>query len=174
MSYITPVTDRTLLDVVNQTSKGFFNAADWARVYNNAQLVNYLVVLYSGEDIVFHELTAPTRSTIPRGTADFNLFLTNIENIRAEMVASIPTLIAIKTDWESGINVPSPKYTHANQWESTLDAVWEFLDGNAIPVCTSLVSDRTILAGNYDLYIDCLDLQNFNLEIQGTGQLIIL
>lgn len=173
MAYITPVTDRAPADIVALNSKAYWNVADWERVYNNSYLTSALASIMLDTPIAFTLLTAPTIATIP-AVADFNTLLTNIENARIAMIALLPALTEIKDNWQAGANVQVPNYTHANQWETTIDAIWDHWNGDSLPVCPILSSDLTVLTGTNAIYVDCLDLANFNADVQGTGNLYII
>jgi hypothetical protein len=176
MSYTTPVTDRTALDIANRTTKGHWNVADWERVYNNSQLVNSLVAIMLAEAIQFDTLTVPTITTIPSAT-DFNIFLANIERTRTVFIDSETdthpgTQTEIKDDYIAGPQGTSPKYTDANLWESTLDAIWNYYDGALIPVCPTLTNNETP-SSSY-VAIDCLDMADFNMDLGNLINLIII
>jgi hypothetical protein len=180
MSYITPVTDRTALDIATLTSKAFWNVADWERVYGNSQLINSLASIMIDENIAFDILTTPTITTIPV-VEDFNTFLANIERIRVAANSVFPvgvyipgTSTEIKDDYEAGPQGASPKYTDTNLWESTLDAIWDYYNGDTLLACPTLAADLTVLTGTNAIYIDCIDAANFDIDIQGTGNLYII
>lgn len=175
MAYITPVTDRTVLDIANRTSKGFWNVVDHERVYNNSQLVNSLASIMLDEVIVFDTLSTATITSIPSASGS-NTFLANIERVRLAVASeSIPgTETEIKDDYEEGPQGTSPKYTDANLWESTLDAIWDYYNGAALPVCPTLSGNLTIATGANAIYVDCIDAANFDIDIQGTGNLYII
>lgn len=178
MSYVTPVTDRSATDIANQTSKAFWNVADFERVYGNSLLVHSLIVIYAGAtSLIFNQLAMPTITTIPT-VADFNTFLANIERARQAFVddeAVIPGVTTeIKDDYTGGAQGTSPKFTDANLWESTLDAIWEYYDGASLPVCPTLAADLTVLTGTNAIYVDCIDAANFNIDLQGTANLYII
>lgn len=177
MSYTTPVTDRAQSDITNRTSKGFFNVADWARIYANARLVSSLAEMNLGSAIVFNQIsTTPTTSSIPT-IDDFNTLIANIERVRAAaFLADAPTgtETEIKDDYEAGASKEIFDYQDVNLWESTLDAIWDFYNGAAIQVCPTLAATLTVTTGNTQVYIDCLDAAGFDVDLQGTAQLIIL
>lgn len=175
MAYITPITDRTSTDIINRTAKAFWNVEDWERVYNNSQLVNGLASAMLGESIDFDDLAAPTITTIPTA-GEFNLFLANIERIRVAVQSEfIPgTETEIEDAWIAGDNEDAPDYNDANLWEFVLDAIWDYWDGDDILVCPTLSSDLTVLTGDIQVYIDCLDIADFNVDLQGTARLAII
>src|SRR5574341_1195953 len=95
MSYITPVTDRVLSDVTNRTTKGFFNIADWNRIYNNAQLASGLASIQKGVNIPFGDCPATRVITDIPSATHVNTLLQSIELMRQEMVSLIPTLTTV-------------------------------------------------------------------------------
>lgn len=176
MAYVTPViTDRTATDIANKTSKAYWNVADWIRVYGNSEVTNSLTEIMLNTPIQFDLLTAPTTTTIPT-VADFNTFLANIERTRVAVQSeSIPgTGSEIKDDWAAGASESAPTYINANLWESTIDAIWNHWNGGDLEVCPTLTADLTITTGNREIYIDCLDAADFNIDLQGTAQLFII
>lgn len=174
MAYTTPVKDRVLSDVTTPTSKGYFNASDWTRIYNNARLTSALTFIQAGGTENFTLITAPTTATIPAVTMFVNL-TANIEQIRARMeAAALLTLPSIKTDWVAGAGSVAPNYQHVNQWESTIDSIWDYWNGDALLVCPSLSANLTVLTGTTAIYVDCIDSNGFNIEVQGTGKLYII
>jgi hypothetical protein len=172
MSYITPVTDRTQVDIVAQNSKAYFNIVDWQRIYNNARLMIDVCNVIGNESLGWDIITEPTMNTIPSVT-DFNTLLENIELARqAVNLAATPS--AIKYDWGAGIEKRSPKFTDVNLWEIVIDAIWNHFNGGSISICPTLSSDLTVTTGNNAIYIDCLDCANFNVDLQGTANLYII
>ena len=175
MAYVTAITDRVLSDITTPTSKGYWNIADWTRVYGNSQLVNSLAAIMLDTPIVFNTLTAPTITTIPSVT-DFNTFLANIERLRLAVAGEsiVGTGTEIKDDYTAGTGYESPDYVDANLWESTLDAIWNHYNGPTLDECPILSTDLTILTGAQEIYIDCLDMADYNADLQGTANLYII
>lgn len=175
MSYVTPVTDRTYADLVALNSKAYMNVVDWARIYGNSRLVNSLAAIELATGIQFNILSIPTTTTIPSAT-DVNTLAGNIERARLAVVGeSIPgTSTEIKDDYIAGAGEMAPKYTDVNLWESTLDAIWEYYNGPDLDVCPTLSADLTILTGAQEIYVDCINPGNFEIIIQGTGELHII
>lgn len=175
MAYIEPVTDRSAEDIANKTSKAFWNVEDFERVYGNSLLINGYVSILLEDNIPFTGLSIPTVETIPNAD-DFNAFLENIENLRetcaSEGVAGIS--MPIKQDYVAGLGSRTPTYEDANLWESTLDAIWVHFGGPDLEVCPTLTSGTTINDGNRWIIVDCLDMEDFNLALDGSAQLIIL
>jgi hypothetical protein len=123
MSYVTPVTDRTDVDISTRTSKGHFNVSDWTRIYNNASFVrNYLQNLL-GVAITFTTITAPTNASIASFTA-FNTLLANINSLVASFPWPTPwpgPLVVLKADWTGGQTTLAPDFGDVNQWEEIVD-----------------------------------------------------
>jgi len=120
MKLISPVTDRTLSDVLNRTAKGFINTDDWIRIYRNSQFVSLVISILLDTDIDFDELTEPTTTSFPT-VDDLNTLLANIQ--RAKDASGLPDgiggLVDVKTDWTAGVSSVSPNYVDANAWEQT-------------------------------------------------------
>jgi hypothetical protein len=175
MAYVTPITDRSQADIIAQNSKAYWNVADFERVYRNSQLANALAEIELDTPIDFDILTAPTITTIP-AVVDFNTFLANIERLRLAVVGeSIPgTETEIKDDYIAGTGQDAPDYHDANLWESTIDAIWEHFNGPDLEVCPTLTADLTVTTGNNQIYVDCLDMANFDVDLQGTANLYII
>ena len=116
MKYIQSITDRTRLDVVNRTSKGYMNLSDWMRIYGNVRLVSTFGFFLEG--IPFTEITEPTLSYI-LNEEEVNTLVNNI--IEIVYVFGTPAQLALlRNDWGG---VDSPKYSDVNAWESVIDAL---------------------------------------------------
>jgi hypothetical protein len=117
MKLIQPIIDRTRADVKNRTAKGYFNVADWRRVYQNSQLLRILLGLIA-YPARFYELPEPTLTDLP--TAErLNTLLGNIQRIReASVLPAACGITDIKTDWKAGASSSAPNYTDANAWEA--------------------------------------------------------
>lgn len=127
MKYITPVYDRTALDVTNRTAKGFLNVADWQRVYNNAQVTKALVDFLLSISITFDTLTEPTITTIPT-VSELNTLLANIDRIRINSaLPAISGLVEIKDDWTAGSSADTPTYLDVNDWEQVLNVIFTMI-----------------------------------------------
>lgn|SRR5574341_403662 len=176
MPYTTPIKDRTITDITNRTSKAFINVADWVRIYYNARYTSGLASIKLGSNIVFNVVAPdPVITDFPNETK-FNTLLNNIELMRLAVIGlSIPgALTEIKDDYVAGINEEAPDYVDVNLWESTIDAIWDYYNGDALPVCPTLTADLTITDGNYAIYVDCIDAADFNIDLQGSGNLYII
>ena len=173
MSWTTPVTDRTPADLVARNSKAFMNTGDWTRIYENSRIVFTLVEIDAGESFTFNTISTPTITSIPTIT-DVNKLVTNIEGARLEaaVLATIPgALTPIKFDWEDGPSVAMFGYRDVNLWESTLLAIFNHYDPD---ICPTLTGDLTVTTGTNHIVIDCLDMDTFNVDLQGTANLYII
>ena len=112
---------RAALDITNRTSKGFFNLADWTRIYTNAETANPLWAAYKGVSITFTSVTAPTMSTHPTA-ADFNTLCQNIENVRAASRLALPV---VRVGWREG-KASSPTWRDINNMEYALAVLIDF------------------------------------------------
>lgn len=171
--YTTPVTDRTSADIVAKNSKAYFNVADWTRIYRNAQITNSLVEIFIGSPLLFLTVQDPTILSIPFNQT-FNALLTHIETFRT----ASPLLEAVAPDeifhaWQSGPGQLSPKYTDVNLWETTIDAVWTYLNGSSYPSCPTLSADLVLLTATSAIYIGCIDEGAYDIDLQGTSKLFI-
>ena len=128
MPWVNPITDRTYADILNRTSKAFFNVADWQRIYNNTWELNQLVNNLRGLNIEFTPLTSPTIATIPSAN-DINALILNIERIRlASGLPISPDLQPLKTDWQSGFSAAAIiNYETVNTWEKNLLTMWNWI-----------------------------------------------
>ena len=178
MAYITPVTDRDAADIAAQNSKAFWNVADWERVYNNSRITRDLTEILLSTPIAFTLLSTVTTAIVPYGAdfTNFLAFLINIETLRLAVAGeSIPgTSTEIKDDWIPGRDQDAPDYIDVNLWESTIDAIWDYWNGDSLPVCPTLTGDLTITTGNQAIYIDCIDCADYNIDLQGTANLFII
>lgn len=167
MAYITPVLDWEITD--------YFNVVDWARINNNASLVSALSEIMLDTPLERNSVTDPTVSTDPRTAIEkLNDILETIENTRLAMNLLLPELRSVKYDWIAGLNNISPTAFHANQWEQTLDTIWTYWNGDSLPVCPTLSANLIVPTATQAIYIDCLDLDGFDVELQGTAELFII
>jgi len=175
MAYITAITNRTIEDVRNKTSKAYFNIADWERIYNNTFLTKNLAEILLSSGITLSTLSVPTITTIPTA-ANFNALLTNIETLRLAVISESITgaQTEINDAWEAGLLKTAPDWEDANLWESTIDAIWVHFDGGTYPVCISLTGNLTVTNGNYYIAIDCIDANNYEISLEGDAALYII
>lgn len=117
MKYITPITDRTRIDVLGKTSKGYINLDDWLRIYGNVRLVSAIGSILEG--VPFTEITEPTRSYI-LNDEEINTLVNNIIEIVG--VFGTPAQLALlRNNWGG---VDSPKYSDVNAWESVTEELF--------------------------------------------------
>jgi len=175
MSYTTPVTDRTLADIAARNSKAYFNVSDWTRIKGNEQVTRNLAEILLSISVSATMIADVTTVTIPTASA-VNPLLTNIENLRlavaGESIAGTET--EIKDDWAAGMSVASPTFADVNLWESTIDAIWQYLDGDSYVNCPTLTANLTIPTGTSVIYIGCVETAGYEIDIQGTGKLHII
>jgi len=168
--YTTAIIDRVLSDITTPTSKGYMNVVDFVRIYENAKLVNSLTAIMLASPIAFTYVTAPTIATISGTYVMFSTLLANIELIRLAVVAL--AIAGTSTVIES--NIQTFDYRDVNLWESTLDAIWNYYDGPDLEVCPTLTGNLTVATGNNAIYVDCLDMADYNVDLQGTANLNII
>jgi len=167
MPYTTPVT--------NHSAASHFNVADWTRIYRNSQLASSLAGIMLGTPIQFDAIVLPTTTTNPTtALAMLNTILANIERMRLAMVALIPTLTEVKDDWTAGAGTISPSYTHANQWETTIDAVWDYYSGDSLTGPLTLSADLTVATGTTLIVVDSINTAGYDIILQGTAKLYII
>lgn len=131
-TWTAPIYDRTADDVINHTSKGFFNVVDWVRINGNAFYLEALANLLFDVNISLTELDEPAVTTIPSAD-DVNAFVANIEMLRTG--AHIPLngeLVSLSTPYLTGQNVIAPDFNAVNNWESNLKLLKDFVIGTAI------------------------------------------
>ena len=135
MTYVTPVTDRVLSDVLNRTAKGYFNIADWSRIYNNSAHINDMAELATGGTIAFTTLTTPSVTTIPT-PASINSLIENIDNVRAAVdYSTVNALTALKHDWAA--DAPTFDWKTVNDWERYISAIYNALVAAQTEVITN-------------------------------------
>jgi hypothetical protein len=168
MAYVTPVT--------NRTAASYWNVSDWTRVYRNCQLASALSEIETGTPIDFDLVSeTPTASTIP-AVDNFNILLANLERMRlavaSESISGAQT--EIKDDWLEGVSNPVFGYSDCNLWESTIDAIWDHWDGDSLDECPTLTATLTITTGNYEVYVDCLADDGFDIITESGADLYII
>ena len=114
MSWVTPITDRGDLDIVNRTSKAYFNVADWNRIRDNNAVVMNLVNLMFGTSLTPDGISGPSTPTIPNAPY-FNLMIHDIA--RACVASGFAT--APRYDWPDD-GTAAPNYVDVNGWERAL------------------------------------------------------
>lgn len=131
MSYTTPITDRTYSDIVNRTSKAFFNVTDWDRINDNTAYIHNVVSDSLGVSIPIASLSEPAYefATLIEDGGGINTLLLNIEQVRLALVArgiNIPSLSEIFHSWEAGITKDAPDYNDVNTWEQSIALIYQF------------------------------------------------
>lgn len=175
MSYTTPVTDRTYADIAARNSKAFFNVADWTRIKGNEYITRSLAEILLSISVSTTPIADVTTVTIPTAS-NVNPLLTNIENLRLAVagLSIAGTSTEIKDDWATGMSAASPTFADVNLWESTLHAIWTYINGAIYDNCPTLTVNLTVTTGNRQIYIDCLDTGNYTVDLQGTATLYII
>ncbi len=175
MSYTTPVTDRTYADIAARNSKAYMNAADWQRIKNNEQVTRNLSEILLSISVSATLIADVTTASIPT-VSTVNALLTNIENLRLAVAGEsiTGTSTEIKDDWAAGLSGTSPTFADVNLWESTIHAIWTYINGAIYDNCPTLTVNLTVTTGNQEIYIDCLDAADYNIDLQGTAKLYII
>ena len=144
MTWTTPIYDRVLSDVTTPTAKGYFNVADWTRIYDNAAYVNAEILTNTGHTVTFTTITAPTTSIDPTTIiTKFNTLLANIEamrlyvNLHGASISAMTNLV-----YTAGAGEIAPSYIDVNQWEYILYQIKIFTDANMFDVYL-LLEDNT-------------------------------
>ncbi len=175
MSYTTPITDRSYADIAARNSKAFFNATDWTRIKDNEQVTRNLAEILLSISVPATMIADVTTVMIPTAS-NVNPLLTNIENLRLAVAGEsiTGTSTEIKDDWATGMAAASPTFADVNLWESTLHAIWTYINGAIYDNCPTLTVNLTVTTGNQEIYIDCLDAADYNIDLQGTAKLYII
>jgi hypothetical protein len=132
MPWIVPIFDRTLADVTDKTSKGFFNVVDWVRIHGNTTHVRAMMSALRSVNIDYNALVEPGITSIPTA-AEINDFIENIETLRA--ISGIPEsfgLNELKDNYISGASETTPNYSDVNEWEECLAVLKEFLLNSSV------------------------------------------
>jgi hypothetical protein len=120
--YSAPVFDRTQTDVDNKTAKGYFNATDWYRIFENSFVARDLIFANEGETFVFDYLGYVRRQDTPQKSQLNRL----IENVRQCVELVSPDYSGgfhrMRT-WGEG-NVNSIKFTDLNDIEENLSLIF--------------------------------------------------
>jgi len=158
MAWVTPVTDRTLSDILNKETKGYFNKADWTRIYDNSDVLNDLIDSKFSETITFDTVVVPNIDGAPNSIlALLNTTLANVERMRVELLASFPFVlitgaVEVVDDWEAGDLKVVPDYTDVNEWEETLGIMYDAVtDASLVEINIVDESDNLIVdeSGNF-------------------------
>jgi hypothetical protein len=123
--WLKPITDRTSEDIVNRTSKAFFNVVDWVRIYGNASIVAALINFLHNAGIDYETLPEPTCQTIPTVT-EYNHFLEVINVAKWEKYVNA-ILSPINTQYVEGAGGTSPNYEDINEIERNIEIMRSFI-----------------------------------------------
>lgn len=127
MTYIEPITDRTMTDIVNRTPKGHFNLSDWERITGNTEHTRELV-----EDIrsvVIRELLLPTQTTASIPSADlFNRMVKNIIAVQQAAGIDSASLYQLFAAYDSTVGTRKPDYETVNALERVIDLIVRYLE----------------------------------------------
>ncbi len=129
-SWVTPITDRSAADILDRTSKAFFNIADWVRINGNTEVVRALVETALSLSITPHTLTEPTTTVFP-SAEDINHLIDNIDMLREAACLPDSLIVPLKHDWLEGILSDAPDYLDVNDWENDLLVIWSLLPAAA-------------------------------------------
>lgn len=122
-----PITDRTATDILNRTSKAFFNIADWLRIHGNTEQVRLLLRLVTGIEAVKPDAVTISTSTFVSADA-INDLVKTIDDLRQSV--KLPPIDGIKPlryDYIAGAGGTSPTYLDVNDWERDLELVRDCL-----------------------------------------------
>lgn len=111
-----PVTDRTLSDIINRTSKAFMNIADWTRIRDNLISTKDLIVSMLGLTPSLNEISTPTTTQWVHATETNDM----AENINALIeITDLPTawIAPVDADYVDGSGGKTPDYNDINLWE---------------------------------------------------------
>jgi hypothetical protein len=131
MAWATPITDRTLSDILARNSKAFLNVADWTRIDGNTDVVHDQILSLLGVNVSLTSLSTPTITDFP-DVDDINALIENIDLLR--QAAYLPDAIglsALKYDYQAGPVTSAPDYVAVNAWENTLDVLHDTLPRSA-------------------------------------------
>ncbi len=120
MAWVDPIFDRSEADIVNKTSKAYFNVADWQRIHSNTEYLRVSFSTLRGVSVSLITLVEPTIATIPT-SEDLNQLIENIDLLRqGSMLPSGVLIEELNFDFADGQNVVSPTYEDVNTWELAL------------------------------------------------------
>jgi hypothetical protein len=117
MSWVEPITDRTVDDIRARTAKAFLNVADWQRIVDNADVLAALILSVWGRVVVLGSLTPPTAVTVPTAQ-DINDLVTNLNLLRTDLhLMRVSALAALRCDYAGGTRSDGVNYATVNAWE---------------------------------------------------------
>lgn len=127
MSWVTPVTDRTITDINTRTAKAFMNVSDWARINGNSEVIQAQVNDLFALVVSLETLTTPTTTHFPTAE-EINALIENINQLRVG--ASLPDatgIVALKANYLNGNGAPAPNYEAVNAWEQVQALLYRLL-----------------------------------------------
>jgi hypothetical protein len=112
--------DRTTQDIIDKTSKGYFNIVDYTRIHNNHHAVHHIIEVM--RFLLFDEFghIVPLITTIPT-MDDINTLVQNIQQLRGASGLPLSANIKdLKTNWGGGMGESAPDFEIVNDWERNL------------------------------------------------------
>jgi hypothetical protein len=127
IEWVTPITDRTLVDVTARAAKAFLNVADWERINGNTTFVKQQIFDLLGVDVTLTTLTPPTTTSFP-AVGDINHLVENIDLLRvAACLPAATGIVELEHNYLPGIAAAAPDYQAVNLWEKDLDLLHTLL-----------------------------------------------
>ncbi len=126
MSWITPITDRSLSDIATRNSKAFFNLSDWARIGGNFEEVHNLIISLLGVSTPIGSGSGSDIDTFPPIT-DFTALINNINRMQAAASLPVVLLVPIANDLTEGPLGNAPDFNDVNNWELALLLIYTLL-----------------------------------------------
>lgn len=122
MEYLSPVIDRTQADVINRTTKGFFNVSDWARIANNIRIMYAEVKRIHGASVpALSEMPEMIITSIPTAE-DFRALVGNIE--RTRIAAKFLNTSGQGLFYQFTAGEKSFRFGEVNDWERMIDRIY--------------------------------------------------
>lgn len=122
MTYITPIMDRKLTDIQQQTAKGKFSLTDWARILNNLDTARGLVESIHTIMIAQSALSTPAQGEFWRA-AHFNALVRNIAAVQDAAKLARTDRFRLAADYGNGPTGKTIQYKDVNAWERVLDII---------------------------------------------------
>jgi hypothetical protein len=127
MSWVNPITDRTITDINTRTSKAFFNVADWIRIDGNNRELQTLIENLLSLVVSLETLTPPTITHFPTAE-EINALIENINRLReAACLPEATGATALKSDYLNGNGTSAPNYEAVNAWEEVQRLIYTLL-----------------------------------------------
>lgn len=115
-----PITDRTAADILNRTSKAFFNIADWLRIRGNTEQVKLLLELVTGIEVAMPDAVTISTSTIMSVDAVNDLVKTIDALVQGAKLSRVGEIRPLQYNYVAGAGGTSPTYLDVNDWELDL------------------------------------------------------